>query len=142
VRELADAWSTWPLCFGLDEGLLLATSSDGRLGLLVAEGFAISMWTLAKEGSSSAVSSSPARWTRQVVIRRQAIAREAVEGPSYSVRFMGFGERSGAVRLQIQLQHGDISQAGSWAVYGTITSGKLVRTLLIAFQRYQFRPRS
>ncbi|RLN19521.1 hypothetical protein C2845_PM02G46300 [Panicum miliaceum] len=59
------------------------------------------MWTLAEEGSSSAVSSSLARWTRQVVIRRQAIPREAVEDPSYSVRFMGFGERSGAVILQI-----------------------------------------
>jgi len=34
------------------------------------------MWTLAEEeGSSSAVSSSPARWTRQVVVRREAIAR-------------------------------------------------------------------
>ncbi|RCV40644.1 hypothetical protein SETIT_9G071800v2 [Setaria italica] len=70
----------------LDTGFLLAASPDGRLG---------SMWTLAEDDGS-------ARWTRQVVIRRQAIARAAMEGPSYSVRFLGFGERSGAVMLQME----------------------------------------
>ncbi|CAL4919337.1 unnamed protein product [Urochloa decumbens] len=82
----------------LDAGLLLAKSADGRLGLLVAEAGAIAMWTLAaaeEEGSATA------RWNRQVVIRRQDIGREAVEGPCFSVRFMGFGERSGAVILQM-----------------------------------------
>ncbi|CAL4936225.1 unnamed protein product [Urochloa decumbens] len=82
----------------LDTGLLLAKSADGRLGLLVAEAGAIAMWTLAaaeEEGSATA------RWARQVVIRREDIGREAVEGPCFSVRFMGFGERSGAVILQM-----------------------------------------
>ncbi|CAL4944644.1 unnamed protein product [Urochloa decumbens] len=81
----------------LDTGLLLAKSADGRLGLLVAEAGAIAMWTLAAEEESSAT----ARWARQVVIRREEIGREAVEGPSFSVRFMGFGEKSGAVILQM-----------------------------------------
>ncbi|CAN6291687.1 unnamed protein product [Urochloa humidicola] len=79
----------------IDAGLLLAKSGDGRLSLLVAEVGAIAMWTLAAKEAGSA------RWSRQVVIRRQDIGREAVEGPSFSVRFMGFGERSGAVILQM-----------------------------------------
>ncbi|RLN40570.1 hypothetical protein C2845_PM01G26550 [Panicum miliaceum] len=77
------------------------------------------MWTLAEEGSSSAASSSPARWTRQVVIRRQPIAREAVECPSYSVRFMGFGERSGAVVLQMDgvgLVHLDLGSKEAFVI--------------------------
>ncbi|CAN6309123.1 unnamed protein product [Urochloa humidicola] len=56
------------------------------------------MWTLVAAEEDSAT----ARWwTRQVVIRRQDIGREAVEGPSFSLRFMGFGERTGAVILQM-----------------------------------------
>ncbi|CAN6309122.1 unnamed protein product [Urochloa humidicola] len=80
----------------IDAGLLLAKSGDGRLSLLVAELGAIAMWTLA-----AAKEAGSARWSRQAVIRRQDIGREAVEGPSFSVRFMGFGERSGAVVLQM-----------------------------------------
>ncbi|CAN6286656.1 unnamed protein product [Urochloa humidicola] len=88
----------------LDAGLLLAKTADERLGLLVAEAGAIAMWTLAAaaaEEEGSASSATARWWTRQVVIRRQEIAREAVEGPSFSVRFMGFGETSGAVILQM-----------------------------------------
>ncbi|CAN6322433.1 unnamed protein product [Urochloa humidicola] len=88
----------------LDAGLLLAKTADERLGLLVAEAGAIAMWTLAgaaAEEEGSASSATARWWTRQVVIRRQEIAREAVEAPSFSVRFLGFGETSGAVILQM-----------------------------------------
>lgn len=85
----------------LHSGLLLATSQDGRLGLLVSEILDISMWTLEKGPSSSSAAAARWTWTRQVVVRRQTICREAGAGPSYSVKFMGFGERSGAVVLQI-----------------------------------------
>ncbi|CAN6297598.1 unnamed protein product [Urochloa humidicola] len=85
-----------PECFsqvvcpkGVDKGLLVP-SPDGRLSLLVAEPSVISMWTL---------SASTASWSRQVVIQRQAIGGE---GPEHAVRFVGFGERSGTVMLQIE----------------------------------------
>lgn len=82
-------WVRLGLGQGLDSGILLATSGDGRLGLLVSETCNISMWTL-EEGPSSSSSSAAARWTRQVVVRTQAICREEVWlSPSYSVQFMG-----------------------------------------------------
>lgn len=60
----------------------------------------ISMWTLsgASEGDNSS-SPAAARWTRQVVIRRHAIEHQP--GPDYSVQFMGLGERSGTLVLQM-----------------------------------------
>jgi len=83
-----------PKCFsqvscpkGMDKGLL-ASSADGRLSLVVAEPCVVSMWTL-----------SAASWSRQVVIRRQAIGRE---GPGCVVRFLAFGEQSGTVMLQME----------------------------------------
>ncbi|CAL4944655.1 unnamed protein product [Urochloa decumbens] len=89
-----------PKCFsqvecpkGVDKGLL-APSADGRLSLLVAEPSVISMWTLSASAVTVRVS-----WSRQVVIHRQAIGGE---GPGHAVRFMGFGERSGTVMLQME----------------------------------------
>jgi len=83
-----------PKCFsqvscpkGMDKGLL-ASSADGRLSLVVAELCVVSMGTL-----------SAASWSRQVVIRRQAIGRE---GPGCVVRFLAFGEQSGTVMLQME----------------------------------------
>ncbi|KAG0547377.1 hypothetical protein BDA96_01G074700 [Sorghum bicolor] len=73
-----------------DNGLL-ASSADGRLSLLVARSGAISMWSLS-------ASAPAARWTLQVVIQRHAIARKR---PGCAVRFLQFGERSGAVMLQV-----------------------------------------
>ncbi|KAL6894183.1 hypothetical protein ACP4OV_008281 [Aristida adscensionis] len=101
-----------PRCFGqviagkgADKGLL-AASPEGRLSLLVAEFTAISMWTLSEapaaddddDDDDGASSMAPARWTWQVVIRREGIGRE---GPESVVRFLGFGERSGAVALYV-----------------------------------------
>ncbi|KAL6637960.1 hypothetical protein ACP70R_025532 [Stipagrostis hirtigluma subsp. patula] len=104
-----------PACFGrvrhtqrVERALQLAASADGRLSLLVAECAAISMWTLSaapeeEHGESSAAASpSPAaRWARQVVVKMQDIGPEAVAGPSYSVHFLAFGERSGAAVIQV-----------------------------------------
>ncbi|TVU44772.1 hypothetical protein EJB05_04243, partial [Eragrostis curvula] len=68
----------------------LVASADERLSLLVAEWDVISMWTL-----------SETEWTRQVVITKKAIGRVVGEDPSYSVPLLGFGERTGAVILQM-----------------------------------------
>ncbi|KAL6637966.1 hypothetical protein ACP70R_025538 [Stipagrostis hirtigluma subsp. patula] len=80
----------------VDKGLLLAASADGRLSLLVAEYLTMCMWTMSPAGSSS---TPAARWTRRVVIRRDAIDRN---GPGWVVRFLAFGERSGTVILQMR----------------------------------------
>lgn len=80
-----------------DQGLL-AASPDGRLSLLVAKPAAICMWTLSDGGSASG-----ARWSQQVLILRHAItAWESARGNDSLVRFLGFGERSGTVILQMQ----------------------------------------
>jgi hypothetical protein len=73
-----------------DKGLL-ASSADGRLSLLVARSGGISMWSLS-------ASAPAARWTLQVVVQRHAIARQR---PGCAVRLLRFGERSGAVMLQV-----------------------------------------
>ncbi|CAD6206877.1 unnamed protein product [Miscanthus lutarioriparius] len=78
------------------DALMLAPSPDRRLSVLAAEICVISMWTLS-EGDNSSLPA--ARWTRQVVIWRHAIEHEP--GPAYSVQFMGLGERSGTVVLQM-----------------------------------------
>ncbi|KAL6637965.1 hypothetical protein ACP70R_025537 [Stipagrostis hirtigluma subsp. patula] len=106
-----------PACFGrvrhtqrVERALQLAASADGRLSLLVAECAAISMWTLSAApeeehgASSAAAAASPspaARWAKQVVVKMQDIGPEAVAGPSYSVHFLAFGERSGAAVIQV-----------------------------------------
>jgi hypothetical protein len=87
--------------------LRLAASADGELSLLVAEARVISMWTVsaaAAEGrpsSSSAMSAPAARWTRQVVIRREAIGREDMNG-GFSAQFLGFGELSSTAILLME----------------------------------------
>lgn len=78
--------------------LQLASSPDGRLSLLVAETCVISMWTLsATSGEKGGLMSSS--WTRQVVIKRQAVGRERVD---FTVRFLGFGELSSTVILWME----------------------------------------
>jgi len=87
-----------PLCFSqvarcpkhTDKGLL-ASSADGRLSLLVARSGGISMWSLSAPAPA-------ARWTLQVVVQRHAIARQR---PGCTIRLLRFGERSGAVMLQV-----------------------------------------
>ncbi|TVU44784.1 hypothetical protein EJB05_04240, partial [Eragrostis curvula] len=85
---------------GPDDGLLLVASADGKLGMLVAEYLLICMWTMsaAVEETGSSSTAAATRWTRQVVIQRHAIDRQ---GPGWPVRFLGFGERSGTVILQL-----------------------------------------
>ncbi|OEL20672.1 hypothetical protein BAE44_0018309 [Dichanthelium oligosanthes] len=92
------------LCYD-HRSLRLAASTDGELCLHVAEVCVISMWTLSSAtaeqgGSSSAMPPPAARWTRQVVIRREAIGREGLAG-GFSARFLGFGELSGTAILLI-----------------------------------------
>ncbi|KAL6894182.1 hypothetical protein ACP4OV_008280 [Aristida adscensionis] len=90
----------------LDMALQLAAAPDGRLGLLAADSYAISMWTMSaaspeEHGRSPASPSAPspaARWTRQVVIRLPELGREWM---SYTVHLLAFGERSGAVVMQV-----------------------------------------
>lgn len=82
------------------DALMLAPSPDRRLSVLAAEICVISMWTLSEDDNSSLPAAAvAARWTRQVVIWRHAIEHEP--GPAYSVQFMGLGERSGTVVLQM-----------------------------------------
>ncbi|CAL4944670.1 unnamed protein product [Urochloa decumbens] len=64
---------------------------DGRLGLVIAESLAVSVWTLAA-----------ASWSRQVVVGAPELERRAglLEGDVSSlspVEFLGFAEKSGAV---------------------------------------------
>ncbi|TVU44768.1 hypothetical protein EJB05_04224, partial [Eragrostis curvula] len=77
-------------------GLLLAALPDGRPAVLTAEILVISMWTLSEtEHSSPALKPT---WIRQVVIKRQVIGMETGMG---FLRFLGFGQRSGTVLLQM-----------------------------------------
>ncbi|KQJ90127.1 hypothetical protein BRADI_4g29616v3 [Brachypodium distachyon] len=81
-----------------NEYLLLA-SVQGRLRLLVADSLRISMWTAPPLESLD----SGAAWTRQTVISKWEIQRQTlldrdVYGP---VCLRGFGERSGAIILQL-----------------------------------------
>jgi hypothetical protein len=77
--------------------LQLAASTDGKLSLVVAEYCVISMWTLSAATPGEGAS---ARWTRQVVIRREGISR-APTGRYKNHRdlFLGFGELSSTVVL-------------------------------------------
>lgn len=71
-------------------GLLLASSVDGRLKVVVSETQVISMWTM-----SPPVEGEPPRWVRQVLIDKQDW------GVHSSVQFEGFGLRSGTVILYV-----------------------------------------
>ncbi|KAE8805856.1 hypothetical protein D1007_18005 [Hordeum vulgare] len=74
-------------------GLLLASSVDGRLKVVVSETQVISMWTMSPpvEGEPTL----PPRWVRQVLIDKQDW------GVHSSVQFEGFGLRSGTVILYV-----------------------------------------
>ncbi|TVU44789.1 hypothetical protein EJB05_04245, partial [Eragrostis curvula] len=81
------------------KALQMAASPDGRLCLVVGGAYAITMWRLSSEAGSSTASAS-ARWTRQMVIPRHTI-KDTLYGTGYSVQFLGFGEMSGSVILQM-----------------------------------------
>ncbi|PNT61295.1 hypothetical protein BRADI_5g13330v3 [Brachypodium distachyon] len=87
-----------------NHGYVLLASVQGRLRLLVAESFRISMWTPPLELDSGAA------WTRQTVINKSEIQRQtlldsSVYGP---VALRGLGERSGAIILQLRSAKGTI----------------------------------
>uniref|UniRef100_A0A0E0KJM4 DUF7595 domain-containing protein n=1 Tax=Oryza punctata TaxID=4537 RepID=A0A0E0KJM4_ORYPU len=87
------------------DGILLAPSPspDGELSLIVAEILVISQWTLLSSSSSSS-EGSPERWSRQVVISRLAIDRQAGHDVLMGfICFHGLGLMSGAVLLQIRM---------------------------------------
>lgn len=87
----------WRLAVGGYKELLLASSVDGKLGLLVAESFTISIWTQPEDPAG--------RWARCVVIERETILRsvEPTLPPiaCQSVALEWFGERSGSVVFQM-----------------------------------------
>ncbi|KQK12968.2 hypothetical protein BRADI_1g07126v3, partial [Brachypodium distachyon] len=66
-------------------GITLAVSADGRLSLVVSETQVISMWT-SEVGDPDQIT-----WSRRVVVDRQEWGVHA------SIRFEGFGERSGTL---------------------------------------------
>ncbi|BAS86634.1 Os03g0775900, partial [Oryza sativa Japonica Group] len=90
------------------DGIILAPSPspDGELSLIVAEVLVISQWTLLPSSSSSSSEggSPAARWSRQVVISRLAIDRQAGHDMFMGVVcFHGLGLVSGAVLMQVRV---------------------------------------
>jgi hypothetical protein len=82
--------------------LQLAASTDGKLSLVVVELCVISMWTLSVAAAPGEGVSGSARQTRQVVIRREAIARVPTgHCKDHRDLFMGFGELSSTVVLLV-----------------------------------------
>ncbi|KAL6636829.1 hypothetical protein ACP70R_024401 [Stipagrostis hirtigluma subsp. patula] len=80
------------------DGYLRLVTVGGRLSLVVAESFAVSVWTL---------TSAPA-WSRHVVISTVELVRRTGLPPAdpprsfCPMRLLGFGERSGVVVLEMR----------------------------------------
>ncbi|CAL4927631.1 unnamed protein product [Urochloa decumbens] len=105
--------------FCRSEAHVLLVAVDGRLGLVVAESLAVSVWTLDTGGVAAA------SWSRQVVVGAPELERRAglLEGDVSSlspVEFLGFAEKSGAVvvlvtaRLLVSLNLGTKAVATLW----------------------------
>lgn len=89
-------------CLGPDdaaaESVSLAVTEDGRLSLLVADAGAIRVWALSPAAEEEG-------WSRRAVIGKRGIVNQVARRVKAvgKVVFQGFGERSGAVLLRMDM---------------------------------------